>query len=411
MDTACSSRANKSRRILHRAFICLIACFVLSIKAQAQDAYNNGVSLYSSKKYAEALALFETGQIASSQAANAAYYRALCYHQLGKIKEAAAAYRYVFSKYPNSPAAINSIKTLAKLDPKAAAESLKTVDIIKTGPLDWKELPEKVAVPFIKRRSHLYVNAEINGVAVPMIFDTGASTTTCTESFVTQNGISVKRTQYRGRAMGVGGEVSTSLAMVDLKVGPLKRRLPLYIQDDRGMPATEQLPLLGQTFFGDMPYMIDDNQGVIVFSKPVEQESAVSGPGKLKAQQQRLAENEAPFRRDRGNIVIMVKVNGRECEMYFDTGAASVAFADRHLAQCGLNRPIDAFQGQGGGVGGKREAFGFSIDSIKVANVEKRNVKASVLINANFDRPLLGQTFLSGMRYTIDPAKKVIRFE
>jgi clan AA aspartic protease (TIGR02281 family) len=395
------------------AIICILAGAAQSQAPVSESAYTKGVSLYNTRKFADALAIFETGKIDSTQAANAAYYRALCYHQLGRIKEAAAAYRYVFSKYPQSPAAKNSLKTLAVLDPASAAAAIKNLDVPRTGKIDWSGLPEHVAVPFKRGHGGMIVNAEMGGVPVTMVFDTGASSTTCTETFLATHNIKVKRTNIHGRALGVGGEVPTTIAMVDLKVGDLKRQIPLTVQDNRNMPDTFPLPLLGQTFFSDLPYSVDDAHDVIVFSKPAETNLAnSSGTSQSKpAQRPKLLANEVPFRRDGGNIVVTVSVNGRECEMYFDTGADILCFADRHLAACGLNRPTSAYQGQGGGVGAKREAFGFTVDSVKVGNVERKHVRAGVLINANFDRPLLGQSFLSGLRYTIDPAKNCIRFE
>jgi clan AA aspartic protease (TIGR02281 family) len=379
--------------------------------------YAQAVGLYNTRKFAEALVILETGKIDPAQAANASYYRALCYHQQGNMKQAAAAYRFVVSKYPQSVAARNSLKTLMKLDPTVAQQVTKVLDEYQPGKIDWTGLPDQVSVPFRKARNGgIMVTAELNGVPITMAFDTGASSTTCTDTFLTNSKITVKKTNYHGRSLGVGGEIPTSLAMVDLKLGDLKRKLPLMVQDDRGLQnTTDHLPLLGQTFFGDMPYMVDDAREMIVFTKPAEDPGfKIAGgkslPGKA-APKPRLAANEVPFRRSGGNIVITVQVNGRECEMYFDTGADTVAFADRHLASCGLNRPVDAYAGQSGGVGGKREAFGFLIDSMKIANVERRSVKACVLINANFDRPLLGQTFLSGLKYTIDPVKNCIRFD
>lgn len=380
----------------------------------AMDQYNRAVMLYGTKKYTEALNVFETGQIAPNQAANAAYYRALCYHQLGKLKDAAAAYRYVFSKYPQSTAAVNSIKTLAKLDPAAAKEALKGMEPLKASAVDWTTLPDQVAVPFRKGAGgSLMVNAQLNGVPVVMMFDTGASTTAMTESFLKDNGVTLKRTKSHGRAMGVGGEVSTNIAIGDVKLGDLHRTIPMMVQDDRGQ-MKGQPALLGQSFYGDLPYSIDDARGLIIFSRP-SPELRVAGPSGSSSAKQvksiRYADNELPFRKVGNNLVVLVKVNGRECEMYFDTGASTVAFADRHLAMCGLNRPTNAFAGHGGGVGGQREAFQFTIDSIKLANVERHDVRAAVLINANFDRPLLGQTFLTGLRYTIDPTRSCIRFD
>jgi len=110
-------------------------------------------------------------------------------------------------------------------------------------------------------------------------------------------------------------------------------------------------------------------------------------------------------------MIIRPKVNGRECDMIFDTGSSLIAFADRHMAGCGLELPPSARSALSGGVGGSRQAFNFSLDSVQLGPVTKRNPQASVMINSQLPDPLFGQSFLTGLRYTIDPVRKVIRFE
>lgn len=97
--------------------------------------------------------------------------------------------------------------------------------------------------------------------------------------------------------------------------------------------------------------------------------------------------------------------------MYLDTGASQVVFADRHLAQCGLNRPVEATNTVRRTNGGRRDSYAFTIDNIKLGPIEKTEVNATVLLNSKFSKPLLGQSFLQGLRYTVDPARNVIRFE
>ncbi len=384
-----------------------VLCLTSSVAAQG-SAYSRAVQLYNSKKFAEALAVFESSGVEPTQAANAGYYRALCYHQLGRTREAVAVFRQVASKYSGTAAATSSMKALASIEGARGGAQPVADAPPATGPIDWDLLPDRVVVPFRKSfDGHMYVTAEMNGVPVTMIFDTGAAATTCAESLLIDSNIRINRSKFHGRALGVGGEVSTNLALISLRLGAIERNIPLWIVDDRALPDKNSKvgrSLLGQSFFSDIPFMIDDAKSVIVFSRP-------PSPNSSSADSLRLRDNEVPFRKMGGNIVVTVKINGRECEMFLDTGAATVAFADRHLALCGLNRPTDAFAGHGGGVGGQRDAFAFAIDSVKLGPVERKNVRAQVLINANFDRPLLGQSFLSGLRYTIDPTRSAIRFE
>ncbi len=417
---SCSTTAASFARIawsgrFRRALVVMllgVLCLTGSAVAQGSD-YGRAVQLYNGKKFAEALAIFEGSGVDAAQSANAGYYRGLCYIQLGKTKEGVAVFRQVATKYAGTAAATSSMRALASMEGvRSGGNAQVRADAPPaTGPIDWDMLPDHVVVPFRKSYDgHMYVTAEMNGVPVPMIFDTGAAATTCAESLLSESNIRINRSRFHGRALGVGGEVSTNLALVSLRLGAIERNIPLWIVDDRAIPDRSSKvgrSLLGQSFFSDIPYMIDDSKSVIIFSRP----SAALNGGSGSSSAVRLKDNEVPFRKVGGNILVTVKINGRECDMFLDTGAATVAFADRHLALCGLNRPTDAFAGHGGGVGGQRDAFAFEIDSVRLGPVERKNVRAQVLINANFDKPLLGQSFLSGLRYTIDPTRNSIRFE
>lgn len=110
-------------------------------------------------------------------------------------------------------------------------------------------------------------------------------------------------------------------------------------------------------------------------------------------------------------MVVKAKVNDREVDMYFDTGASQIVFADRHLAQCGLNRPVEATNTVRRTVDGRRDSYAFSIDRVQLGPISKTEVSAAVLLNTKFSKPLLGQSFLQGLKYTVDPARQVIRFD
>lgn len=385
--------------------------------AQASD-YTDAEALFAKKEYLKAAVLFQKAQTKLENAANAAYYEALCYHYLRDMEKAKLAYIKVVNKYPESEASRNSIKVLCKIDPSIAKKYSEVMDGISVKQdQDYAKLPEKASVGFSRNRfapGHLIVPAIVNGVETFMIFDTGASSTHVTERWLAMQGIKPKYTKYTGRAMGVGGEVNTRIALLTIQVGELERTVPITVQEGSGSlggaannPLTEN-PLLGQTFYKDFIYEIDDTNHRINFKKlaarPNEDKKTKSN------KYQRLAANEVPFYYEGNSIIVAVKINGRECEMIFDTGAGSIAFADRHLAACGLNRPIESMQGQGGGVGGKRQAYGFFLDSVQLGPVEKKNVECVVLMHTPFPKPLLGQTFLSGLKYTIDPGRKVIIF-
>lgn len=400
-------------RFLPVIFLILFVVVAAAIGVQAQppgaqtSAYEQGVSFYATRKFPEALSQFESSGIPPSQAANAAYYRALCYHQMGRIKQAIVAYKLVVTKFPDTSAAQNSLKVLVKLDPSVA-------NAVAHNPLnqgiDWTGLSDEVSIPYKKGYGgHMFVQAHINGAPVTMLFDTGAGATTSPQSYLSEHGVIVQKTKYGGRMTGVGGEVPAYVALAQVQLGELKRQIPILVEEDEASilnnnASVMKYPLLGQSFFKDIPYEIDDSQHLIIFKKPSAKMSS-------KTASTFINDKEVPYYQDGQHIIVRPKINGRECEMIFDTGASTVAFADRHLAQCGLNRPTDAGHAHGGGVGGQKEAYVFYLDSVSLGPIERKDVRAQVLINSNFPKPLLGQTFLNGLRYTIDPIKKVIRFE
>lgn len=397
-------------------------CFLVACAnpAFASD-YSLGVDLFAKKDYTNAALQFQKAQVSGENAANAAYYEALCYHYGKNIERAKILYQQVLRKYPQSEAARNSIKVLIKIDPAIAKKYSEAMDgIAVQQEQDYLNLPQEASVKFFRNniaRGHLIVPATINGVPAQMIFDTGASSTHVTERWLAMLGVRPKYTKYTGRAMGVGGEVNYRVALITIKVGALERTIPVSVQEGSGSlgetsnnPLSE-MPLLGQTFYKDFIYEIDDTNQKISFKKlATRPNEKTDKTNSRQRSQQRLADNEVPFYYEGNSIIVTVKVNGRECEMIFDTGAGSVAFADRHLAACGINRPVDSLQGHGGGVGGRRDAYTFTLDSVKLGSIEKKGVICNVLMNTPFPKPLLGQTFLQGLKYTIDPGRKVIIF-
>jgi len=408
----------------HAKNLCLTGLFCLSFfgaNPVFASNYSEAVDLFAKKEYQKAAALFQKAQAAGENAANATYYEALCYHYGKDLERAKIIYQQVIRKYPQSEASRNSLKVLIKIDPVIAKKYAEAMDgIAVQQEQDYLKLPQEASVKFFRTniaKGHLVVPTTVNGVPAQMIFDTGASSTHVTERWLALLGVKPKYTKYTGRAMGVGGEVNYRVALLTIRVGELERTIPVSVQEGSGAlgdasnnPLTE-MPLLGQTFYKDFIYEIDDNGQKISFKKLASRPNEKTDKTQARAKsRQRLADNEVPFYYEGNSIIVTAKINGRECEMIFDTGAGSVAFADRHLAACGINRPVESFQGQGGGVGGKRDAYMFTLDSVKLGSVEKKNVTCHVLMNTPFPKPLLGQTFLEGLKYTIDPGRKVIIF-
>ena len=374
---------------------------LLSALPALADSYAEGVLAYNKKDYRKALTLFRESTGSGANQVNAAYYVALCHHQLGQIDQAKTSYIAVIKKYPKSQVARQAFQILQKLDPSIVGGTSYAKQ------KETASLPEKNQVKYISHpgSGHMILPVHINGVPAQMMFDTGASVTVAKQSYLDSRGIKVKNTRQSGRLRGVGGEVAARVGLAEITIGNMSRSIPLMVEQDQASssgPSNQliNLPLLGQNYFTDLIYEIDDGRRTITFKKAEKSASKSSG---YKA-------NEVPFYREGNHIIVKPKVNGRECEMILDTGAGTVAFADRHLAMCGLNRPTSASSGRSGGVGGQREGFNFYIKTMKLGPIEKENVRCSMLLYSRFDKPLLGQTFLQGLHYTIDPTRNVIIF-
>ncbi len=371
----------------------LLLCFAGDTVAQTY--YDQGVKLYNQRNFRGALPYFQAAS-QRNQSPDASYYQGLCYQQLGDVGNARRLWATTRTQYPKTSASQAASAALQQLDrafppDHSESESTKT-DKPATG------LQKDVEVSFSRLPSgHIIVPCAVNGKPIHMMFDTGAADCFFKQEDFDKIGVSVPSGK-RKRYLGVGGEVTATQVPVNLSVGELTRQVTVSVQDagyQRSAASADatSYPLLGENFFGDLTYQIDSNHDVIRF---------------LKSSSEATGER-VPFTRDNNNLIVTVKVNGRECAMILDTGADTICFSDKHLASLGINRPTDANAGFSGGVGGRRHSYSFTVDSIKLGSVEKRNVRACVALDSTMDMPLLGASFLKGLVLTFDPSNNTIK--
>ncbi len=388
--------------------------------------FSMGAQLYRKKEFTRALSHFQSALKTGSNKADTRYYIALCYQGIGDVEQAVAEYRILVKAFPKTMAAKQAAQALSRLTPDSVRNSASSRSFVnEKQPTDRgnralpvlhtrfngtregrnsRSLPAKDEVYTVSYQKdpdsgHMYLPAKINGRETNMLFDTGASITTCTQSFLDKTGIKVSRLGGQQTVTGVAGEVSAFRAAAKVSIGSLTREIPLLVTADD--QSSETLPILGQSFLRDLVYQIDGRNKKITFS--------FSDPAPRTS---RSLAREIPFTTDGDNIIISVVLNGRSTEMILDTGAELVTFADRHMARYGFNRPTGAkFSDSRRAIGGRLREYLFTIDSIKVGPVKKETVRATVMINSNFVRPLLGQSFLSELTYTVDPARRIVRFE
>lgn len=124
-------------------------------------------------------------------------------------------------------------------------------------------MADRYAVPFTLEGNEMIVTAEVNGRAIPMIFDTGASTTVFTMSHIKQLGLNYNEDETEAeRHVGIAGETAGfSFPVSRMRLGPIEKS-NFRISVTQGMNGH---PLLGQTFYGDWQYSIDNANKVIHF--------------------------------------------------------------------------------------------------------------------------------------------------
>ena len=116
-------------------------------------------------------------------------------------------------------------------------------------------------VPFRRLKGGgILVTAQVNGHPIEMLFDTGAQGCLFSSGQMKQLGIRIPDDAQEDMDRGVGGATRTRKFPINsIRLGPVeKNNIMIGVTD---IPFGE--PLLGQTFFGDCQYTIDDKASVI----------------------------------------------------------------------------------------------------------------------------------------------------
>jgi clan AA aspartic protease (TIGR02281 family) len=115
-------------------------------------------------------------------------------------------------------------------------------------------------IPFTREGNHIIVNVSFNGKTIPCYLDTGASGTVLTYAHCRELGITVPDDAERTMSQGVGGvSMNKTFPVGRVQCGPIsKNDLTISVTDN-----TIPHPLLGQNFFGNLRYEVDDENHVI----------------------------------------------------------------------------------------------------------------------------------------------------
>jgi clan AA aspartic protease (TIGR02281 family) len=406
----------------HRySFQALLVSFLFSTMTVASaDSLNDGISLYNKRNYQKAIDVLAKSATANPNVPTPLYYQAMAYSQLGETVKARALYFAIVQKFPESPEAKYASVYLRQVNSAGVATNTVTTTTTTTStrsssrssaPMgdmttfsaanatseDLRKLPDSASVPFTRGSGgHLFVDTQVNGRTIKMMFDTGASTCLIGKNQLEAAGVMDNVIKGQHTQMGGVGNATNSAApmIVDLRVGGIQRHMPIMVQDRFDLP-----PLLGQTFYNGYQYDIDNQSGLIRFTKKSAGGSSMGYDA-----------IEVPFQTVGNNLVVMTQVNGHQCPMYFDTGAAMNCFSLSNYLGMGLSIPSDASMTMVGGVGGSAPAYAFNVRSMKLGSIEKNNIPITVMTTGGPPLPLLGQPFLRDRRFVIDNDKKVIRF-
>ena len=269
---------------------------------------------------------------------------------------------------------------------------------------DLSTLPDEDNIPFHKKENKIFVNAELNGRPLEMLFDTGANGCSLGMNHLTRMGIDT--TSLKGQIGVVGGSsgsrVGILIVPMTLKLGKTSRTIDIWIQANSPAP-----PLVGQNFLTGLQYEINNQLEVIRLKK------STNSAGKSSTETYNSRDrNAVPFVMQGKNIVVPVEVSGQPVSMVFDTGASGIVFPLQKWLQI-RNKLKKEFKLIGRtiavGIDGAAPTDVFVVDRVEFGPVALKDVKIFVS-NPGPSMPLLGQDVLGGEKFIIDNTKTIIRF-
>ncbi len=387
-------------------FALLIASVFQASSFASDDAFGQGVTAFQNGQYALAARAFESCKAAGAGSGDLYYYSALTYEHLGRLDAAAKDYLMVVQKFGQSQAAGLAREALSR---PAFNQMLvnESGSIYRSPGLDY--YPKETWVPFNRVRNSVVVEGEIDGHSTPMIFDTGASSCTLTLQQLKKLGIAAPSGQPTGYVGGVGraGRIPCWSMLVDLKLGKIERKqFPITVIDSEIV-----MSLLGENFYHDFEYTIDTNSSTISFKSknatasyqtvPVTMGLTVGADGKYVYT--------VPFTMEGKSLIVTAKIDGKPCQMIFDTGADLSMFTVTQVRKLGIHMESQGRTIPMGGISGRTMAPIMLVRKVQLGPIDGPMICA-VTEQAAMRRPLLGQNFFKDYPYTIDHANNVIKF-
>ncbi|MDZ4837990.1 MAG: retroviral-like aspartic protease family protein [Candidatus Melainabacteria bacterium] len=251
-------------------------------------------------------------------------------------------------------------------------------------------MPPEERIPYDRRPGdHLYVRGSINGRPTHILIDTGAFKVVVGKNDLLALGIKPPDGKSQFVGSGAAGALRGWEMPLEVSIGRIKRKLPVQVIEG------SQAMLLGQPFLSGMHYQIDRHSNYIHFMRD----------SKDFAKEMSYDSVEIPFRMLDGNMMVSAKVNGKNTEMNFDTGAPYTLFSMRSMMMCDLE-PLGQTQIHGAG-GSSTGAYVCQAGTIELGSIRKQSVQ--VVVSPSCGQDVLGQDFFGHMKFIVDNEKKVIR--
>lgn len=378
--------------------------------AAGADAYSTGVQLLTARKFPQAAQYFSQAVKVSPRQGMALYYLGLSKHYQGDRQGAMESYSRVLSEYPGTEACNLAVRGMSSIDPsilqqlglagggQSSGRRQQRHGQEASGGGDDLSMPPECRVSFTKESNCMIVDGRVNGRSTRMLFDTGAENVVFGMNHIQEMGINLGKSEQTVNVTGSGsrGSQKSEVHLVELSLGNIVRKnFPILV-----MEHADNYPIIGQRFFNELKYTVDNNSNCITFQRRSGQ-VASNAP---------LTAYDVPFERDGKEIRVMTEIEGKKVPMWFDTGASWVVMSASQAQACGITVPDDARVVQTRGVNGLSRTRFVRVRSMRLGPVDKRDYEIGVADSLGSPYPLLGGDFLQNQQFTVDYDRGVIHF-
>ncbi len=233
--------------------LALTASGVLSCTGAFADdsTFECGRNLFKSKMYKDALRYFKAAQVESNYDSRSYYYEALCYHQMGQLQGALAAYNNVINKFPESEAAEQSRKAVASMGKTySAAKSGSGVSSLTNLRMD--QIPLVSTIKAAEANGKPVVEALVSGVRIKFVVDASVPDTVIGADIA-------KESKLPDGAALAKSDKDNFYYLHEIKLGTMSRAsFPVKVTN-----KDPKVAILGADFFASTNQAFDPKTGVL----------------------------------------------------------------------------------------------------------------------------------------------------